>query len=134
MGAMNKQAVNLKYGKKIVSGFLYYSNEEPWSIKLVLEGSKEFVADGSDLFDALINLRKILYSHGLFILCKGAHVNVYPSPMSRSMSGGLMAYELTKGQPASRKNLVNVFDEGDESVVGSPDDQIAFYKEWLDSL
>ncbi len=45
-----------------------------------------------------------------------------------------MAYELTKGQPASRKNLVNVFDEGDESVVGSPDDQIAFYKEWLDSL
>lgn len=56
---------------------------------LVLEvGDERFESAGQDVFDCLLSLRQELEERGLQIRVNGACVDVWPSPMSRSMGGG----------------------------------------------
>lgn len=88
--------------------------------------------EGDDLFECLINLR--IQFKQLKFLCNGSRKDVYPSRMSRQMSGGLMAYTLKIGQPTLIEDLVNIFDFAEAEKIVSPEEQEEFYKKWLDSL
>ncbi|MEH7304129.1 hypothetical protein [Neobacillus drentensis] len=46
----------------------------------------------------------------LQIICNGAALNVYPSPMALSMGSGRLAYKLNFGKQAISEDLVDIFD------------------------
>ncbi len=87
----------------------------------------------SALFEALQIARNEASKVGLTLLCNGARLNVYPSPMMRSMGGAAMAYTLTLGEQAQRKNIVCIFDNTEEPI-STPKEQDEFYQRWLKSL
>lgn len=95
---------------------------------------QEFVGSGDDLFDAFCEVRSKLQSIGLIPFCYGASLDVYPSRMSREMAGGGRAYRLTLGKPASRDDLVDIFDSGPDVMPASVENQREFFNDWLASL
>lgn len=130
---MKSQKVKADFqGKKIIADF-QYSNEPPWKLVIDVPGIFQFSEEADDLFSGFAHARKKADDLGLSFLCNGSMLNVYPSPMSRSMSGGLAAYRLTKGKQAARKDIVKLFDDNDGETA-SPEEQKKFYDEWLASL
>ncbi|MFL1467489.1 hypothetical protein [Marinobacter sp. HN1S83] len=129
-----EKSVDIKFEDKITPANISYTDSPPWSVVLYDEEGVVVRSDGDDLFDALINLRNKLEKKGALIMCHGARRDVYPSAMSRNMGGGVMAYQLTVGEPARRTDMVNIFDRCDDSRIASPEEQESFYKSWLDSL
>jgi len=67
-------------------------------------------------------------------LCKGAKINVHPSRMSSQMSAGSLAYEVTIGESAKDKDIVNIFDYEDSDITSDIEDQRLFHRQWLESL
>jgi hypothetical protein len=104
--------------------------------KLVFSGAgmsyRPFVAQ--DLFGALIELRKVLEEKGIRLLCAGARRDVFPSAMSRDMSGGRKAYITKMGCPGRREDLVDIFDYADTQLIGSVSEQKTFHDNWFASL
>jgi hypothetical protein len=103
-------------------------------LHLVMDGLTGIKASKGDLFISLIEIRKVLEGRGLFILCLGSAINVYPSRMSRQMSKGLKAYKLKLGEPASPNDLVDIFDPAIEEEVGSISEQKDYFDKWIKSL
>jgi hypothetical protein len=91
-------------------------------------------ATAEDYFEAFAQIRTELGVRDLAPLCYGASRDVYPSPMSIQMSGGLKAYRMTLGKQALTEDLVNIFDSGPGLDPASPQEQRAFHKEWIASL
>lgn len=89
---------------------------------------------GEDLFDALCELRLKLEQHGLLLRCAGTDLDVYPSGMSRAMGGGRKAYRLTMGKPATRVDMVDIFDASTAQRGSTVSEQKAFFEQWLQSL
>jgi hypothetical protein len=89
-------------------------------------------SSGNNLFECFSKVRASLPK--IVFLCKGAKRNVYPSRMSSQMANGLLAYELELGEQALKKDIVNIFDHDEIDIVGSSEDQAAFFKKWLESL
>lgn len=87
---------------------------------------------GKDIYACLAKIRAD-FPHIKF-LCKGAKINVMPSRMASQMSAGLVAYEMAIGRPASRDDIVNIFDHEENNLTNNPQEQINFFKEWLASL
>ncbi len=87
---------------------------------------------GDDIYTCLAKIRAD-FPHINF-LCKGAKINVKPSRMSSQMSAGLVAYEMTLGKPASRDDIVNIFEFEESDLTNNPSEQIAFFKKWLASI
>jgi hypothetical protein len=110
------------------------ANRPPW--KLVFSGCglvrKEFAS--GDLFAALVALRQELEASGFCLLCQGARKDVYPSGMSRSMSGGRKAYILRIGSPSKASDLVNIFDDAEHDQIGTVHEQNAYHKLWIDHI
>jgi len=102
--------VNLRMADStIVSSKIEISHDsESGDWTLVLDtaeiGGRKF--KGSDLFEAVIELRKSLEHCGVQLLCAGARHDVFPSGMSRGMGGGRYAYSTRIGQPARREDIV----------------------------
>ncbi|WP_277758398.1 hypothetical protein [Pseudomonas sp. A34-9] len=67
-------------------------------------------------------------------LCKGAKTNVHPSRMTSQMSTGLVAYELTFGQPTEESDIVRIFDYEDNDLTNDLEAQKAYYFRWIKSL
>lgn len=89
---------------------------------------------GESLFDALSAARRILESLGWLIRCAGAQVNVFPSPMIRSMGDGDRAYALTLGQPARVAELVDILRCDALYIPSTVEEQETFYETWVQSL
>jgi hypothetical protein len=130
---MKSKKINAKINNNIYYAEVTHSLEAPWEIYVNIPDKFTFHTDGSDLFEALQKVRKEAAKIGLTFLCNGSRLNVYPSPMMRSMGGAAMAYTLTLGQQAQRKSIVCIFDNTDEPV-STPDEQDSFYQKWLKSL
>jgi hypothetical protein len=92
-------------------------------------GHHETSAD--DAFEALVQLRLWLEPTGYKLLCAGARRDVYPSPMSRQMSGGISAYKMIPGKPATRDDLVKILDPATPDQIGTVAEQESFHKQWL---
>jgi len=99
-----------------------------------IPGVERRTFSGDDLFEALKALRKDLEGIQARLLCAGARRDVFPSAMSRDMSGGRKAYITRIGEPARRKDLVDIFDEAAPASIGTVAEQSAFHKRWADSL
>lgn len=91
-------------------------------------------ATADDFFQALSEIRLELEKTARRLLIWGASRTVYPSPMSRSMGGGLRAYKLTLGQPAKTDDLVSIFGSDPGLEPATIAEQEAFYRLWLVSL
>lgn len=91
------------------------------------------LADAPDYFSALQRIRKrALEPKGLIPFCYGASLKVWPSAMSRDMGGGLKAYKIETGLPATE--LVGIFEEGPDIIPASVEMQEEFSRDWIESL
>jgi hypothetical protein len=108
-------------------------NTPPWRLAFLGAGMENQEFSGRDLFDALNELRKILENKGFQLLCAGARRDVFPSGMSRDMSGGRKAYINRLGHPARQTDLVDIFEYAD-AELGSVSQQAEFHKQWINSL
>lgn len=90
--------------------------------------------EGYDLFEALIALRRAVDAEGGLILCAGARVDVFPSPMARDMGPARRAYILTLGKPGRTEDLVDIFEPAEAAQIGSVEAQAEYYESWTKSL
>ncbi|MBE9040923.1 hypothetical protein IQ235_09040 [Oscillatoriales cyanobacterium LEGE 11467] len=89
----------------------------------------------NDFFDCLCDLRLFLEKERYFILCNGARVDCYPSPMARDMGMGLKVYQMKMGQKAQRTtDLLKTFDRAEISQIGTVEEQRTYFEKWLVSL
>jgi len=132
------RTVELARGDERLVGHLTYgagteSDAAPHS--LVLEvGGERFERAGEDVFDCLLSIRQELEERGMQIHVNGACVDVWPSPMSRSMGGGRRAYRMTFGQQALTKDLVDIFDMAEDGRLGTISEQTQYRADWFKSL
>jgi len=93
---------------------------------------------GSDYFVSLNKLRDWVYEwEYLYPMCKGSLINVYPSRMSRQMSKGIKAYNLTLGKQTKENDLIDIFDSVDISQtdnLSTVQEQKEYYINWIKSL
>jgi hypothetical protein len=112
---------------------VYFANAQPWFIELSLDGEQTVKLEGRDLFDCLCALRTETDALGIKILCNGARIDAFPSPMLQS-SGARKVYITEIGKQALRENLVNIFEEAPAEKVGTVEDQFEYHTKWIDSL
>lgn len=110
---------------------IFFKRENLCTLKIIFLNQQQYEVTDYDLFSCFCHLRE--HFPDILFLCKGAKENVYPSRMSRDMSGGLMAYECSIGKHASRENLVGIFDFEDKDIT-SPEKQRRYYLNWIESL
>jgi hypothetical protein len=87
-----------------------------------------------DFFTAMVGIREVLDARGIRLMNYGASLNIYPSPMSRSMGSGEKAYRLRMGEQAKSGDLVSIFETGPDVKPSTVYDQEQFYRDWLASL
>jgi hypothetical protein len=110
------------------------SDDAPWTLEFQsIDGSMRRL-QALDLFEALREMRKDLECAGSQLLCAGARPDVTPSGMSRGMGGGRKAYIVHLGSPASRTEMVDIFDYAEPAIVGSVQQQRDYFQAWADSL
>lgn len=97
-----------------------------------LGDDRVYVAE--DLFECLRKARLDLEAIGAQIICQGARVDVYPSPMCRDMGFGRLAYVMKMGEKATSDDLVHVMDSASPSDVGTVAAQDAYYRRWIQSI
>lgn len=100
------------------------ATEPPWTLRLDLGDSGVIQAEADDLFGALEAVRLRLEPSQILICCQGAQLNVFPSGMSRQMSGGRRAYALTPARRPESSDLVDIFDPADCTDVVTVEQQI----------
>lgn len=131
---MNIKSIPVRISNRELSAEIHYSDSPPWKIAVKIDGEVFSTENKNDLFDALIDIREKLSGKRIELMCNGARKDVFPSPTSRSMAGGQMAYKIEIGVPAARKNLVNIFDPAPIELTTTPDQQKMYYRKWLESL
>ena len=94
---------------------------------------REIESMALDYFEAFSNLRRVLEKDHLIPFCYGASLNVYPSGMCRDMGNGIVAYKLQLGRKPTHGDLVNIFEQGDDVIPASVEEQKEFFNEWLKS-
>ncbi|MBC3238450.1 hypothetical protein HU723_04520 [Pseudomonas lurida] len=93
------------------------------------DGMQKTYSD-TDIYTCLgLKIRK--FSEITF-LCKGSKINVYPSAMVSQISSGVVAYEVTVGDPDAE--LVRIFDYEENNLTNDINEQIAYRLKWSDSL
>ncbi|MCM3006317.1 hypothetical protein [Priestia koreensis] len=134
----------LKYVKLMLKGGRL--TEEQLEIYEEAPGDEDFVLlkmnlgeqvlsfKSENCFGALEQLRQYLEEKHIQILCNGAALNVYPSPMILSMGTGRLAYRLMNGKQAKAEEIVDIFDCDDNYNFVRIAEQRNFYKDWLNSL
>lgn len=108
------------------------SSGPPWTLTFSGLGMLNQTFSGTDLFDALVALRRRLEAIGCRLLCAGARRDVYPSGMARAMGGARKAYIFELGRSA--RDLVDIFAEAKPAQVGTVDEQEQFRQKWAASL
>ena len=91
-------------------------------------------AVAGDFFEAFCKIRIELWKNQLLPDCYGAHLRAFPSGMSRSMGGGFKLYRLTLGKQALTKDLVQLFDAGQDVIPATVEDQRRFFDDGIMSL
>lgn len=101
-----------------------------WRLDVREPDGRERCFEDRDAFDALIAYRIQLDQVGERLLCAGARTDVWPSGMGRSMGGGLKAYVMRYGEQTGLGDLVHIFDEAPQDLVGSVRQQREFFERW----
>ena len=108
----------------------------PDLVRLVLEVAPHLLVErrAESYFDAMTEIRTEIEPAGWRLLCYGASRSVYPSGMSRDMGYGQHAYRHKTGEPARSRDIVDIFDVGDDVEVSTVEEQRAANQAWLHSL
>jgi hypothetical protein len=88
-------------------------------------------ASGPHLFDALIAVREQIEPAGVRLCCAASRLDVWPSPLLRSMSDGEAAYVLRIGRRPTGRDVVGVLEPADCSLVVPVDEQRAYFARWV---
>ncbi|MFI9815975.1 hypothetical protein [Saccharothrix variisporea] len=108
-----------------------YDGPRPrYRIELVLRGDL-FTATASDVFEALARLRRQLEPTGHAVAVQGARRDVWPSGMTRDMSGGLQAYVMRPGEKATASDLVETLADAPVELLGTIAEQEACRDAWF---
>lgn len=124
--------------EEIIEGILMLYEESPNDedkvlIELTVDSNTISFQD-ENFFEAFQALRRYLEERHIQIMCNGAAINVYPSPMQLSMGVGRSAYKLYVGKPATTEDIVDIFEyEGNLKFVGI-EEQLNYYISWSKSL
>ena len=110
------------------------SEDVPWSIEFQSGDGTARRFEARDLFEALQEMRTELECEGWQLLCAGARPDLAVSGMSRSMGGGRKGYIVQLGRPARQTDMVDIFDYAEPAVVGTVQQQQAYFQAWLESL
>lgn len=110
----------------------YFEITHPCVLTIKLPDGETLRSQGDDFFDCFVKIRK--NTPQTIYLCKGAKRSVFPSRMTRSMSLGLKAYDVTQGLQAKKENEVDIFDYEDNDIVSDPEEKVTYWKNWLSSL
>lgn len=101
------------------------------TIRLVGLSGVVVSAEGSDCELALEDLRSVLESMGLRLLCNRFRRNALVSGMSRSMTGGMSCYLVRRFLPVRpEKDLVLAFGPASASDVVSAAEAARFIERW----
>ena len=96
------------------------------SLNIVLENK------GANFFELLIKTRKQLLNFNLSILCNGASLNVYPSPMQFDMGLGYKATIRRLGMHSQLEDIVNIFEYNEDIFKEcNIEQQQEFYNKWV---
>jgi hypothetical protein len=116
-------------GGVIEAEFLIWESDSDNSenIKLRLKYADSF-------FEAMCAIRLVLEQRKLLLRCYGASRNVYPPPMMLDMGAGWKAYKLYLGTFARQKDVVSIFDVGDDLDPVTVREQKQFYDQWQQSF
>lgn len=129
-------------------------SESDWTVETTLnEGEfqlsisdpasgKSWTSAGHDLFNCFVDIRRQVEPAGVRFCVNGARINAYPSGMSRDMGGGQMLYILPRFNifrkiiwiiGFRRRKLVYIFSPAPCHLVGSVDEQRAYYDDLMSS-
>jgi hypothetical protein len=127
--------VPIHAGPQTRSASLSYREREDGQCEVIVtvEG-KQFAGVADDFFEALLRVRTELEPNGLLIGVRGASRDVWPSPMSRQMGGGLRAYRMVMGKQALSQDLVDIFEASPDVEPATVRDQMAYRDAWFNSL
>lgn len=118
-----------------VQATLSFARAEPTWLALTTDLAFTVRFEGVDLFACLQDLRRHLRTKSEILLCNGARRDVFPSGMSRQMSGGRIAYKLQMvGRPPGRDDLIDIFGACEPEAVATVDEQREFHEQWASSL
>lgn len=90
-----------------------------------------YTATASDMFEALVRLRRQLEPDGLMVAVQGSRRDTYPSGMARDMGGGMRVYLTRPGRRARLEDLVETLDDAPPDQIAAVDEQRAFAEAWL---
>ena len=121
-----KHKITLQVGQEFETAILKSGNSSLTFIRK--NGFRKTYLD-DDLFLCLAQIRRE-FPETKF-LCKGAKLNVFPSRMCSQMSTGAVAYEVTLGKQATRKDIVHIFDFEDKDITTDISEQIDFHRHWI---
>lgn len=87
-----------------------------------------------DYFEAFCRIREQLAEQNVLPMCYGASRRVVLSGMGRDMAAGLKVYKVMLGKEASIKDLVDIFETGEDVEPVSVAEQREFQEQWYESL
>jgi hypothetical protein len=102
-------------------------------IKLRWAGGEIESIDGH-FFESFKQIRKQLALQSIYPMCYGASRKIVITGMAADMSLGLKVYKAEIGNFPSRKQLVSIFDSGDDICPASVEEQQEFQREWAESI
>lgn len=104
----------------------------PWHLRLESPDGVEATASGENVFEALRSMRTALAPRRVTICCNGARADVRPSGLSAS-HGAWMVYVLHMWRPPTVRDLVPTFGYCRAGLVGSVEEQDAYWEGHLKS-
>lgn len=107
----------------------FQEGEELVTISAERPSGITYSGSGYDYFTALQDLRVSLDVEGLRLLCAGARVDAYPSPMMFDMARGMTVYIHRMNRQATRK--AELFSPARASKIGTVEEQNEFHDKWL---
>jgi hypothetical protein len=91
---------------------------------------RAWTATGTDVFEALMNLRLDLEAEGVRLCCNGARRNAWASGMQRDMGRGRFVHLLEKGT-TGRPPQVRTLDAAPCGEIVTVQEQKDFHADWL---
>ena len=128
-GNSGRVVIAFRNGEEISAELDWHYDDGKYQVAAVGSWGR-ITGHATDAFSALVEVRRILELQGWRLAVAGARRDTYPSGMARS-SGGLRAYEMRPGRPAS--STVDIFGDAPTELIGTVYEQEENFRLWWGS-
>jgi len=128
-GNSGRVVIAFRNGEEISAELDWHYDDGKYQVAAVGSWGR-ITGHATDAFSALVEVRRILELQGWRLAVAGARRDTYPNGMARS-SGGLRAYEMRPGRPAS--STVDIFGDAPTELIGTVDEQEENFRLWWGS-